>query len=91
MKNLFLSATLLMVTTLVSANINEIENNIDKSASTGNVCCIRSSTTLTGEVVTVKGCIPSSGDAAIDKGKACERAEKAVKALVQALENTPAE
>jgi len=91
MKNLFLTVTLFMVTTLVSANIKVIEKNIDKSVSTGDVCCIRSGATSTGEVVSVKGCVPSSGDVAIDKGKACERAIKAVKALVQALEQSPTE
>ena len=80
-----------MVTTFVSANTKEIEKNIDKTAPTGNVCCVRSGTSSAGEVVSVRGCVASSSDAAIDIGKACERAAGAVKALVQALEASPAE
>lgn len=54
------------------------------------ICCVRTaSNSSSGESVSVKACVESTGDAVIDKGKACSRAkDQAVKSL-QVLNDTP--
>lgn len=42
------------------------------------VCCRRGTTNSSGENVTVRACVPSTGDAQIDMGKACEKAKRIV-------------
>lgn len=91
MKRLFLTVVFIAVSGIVSANTIANETQTDSTAPTGNVCCIRSATSAGGEVVTVRGCVPSTGDAAVDTGKACARAQSAVTALTKALEASPAD
>lgn len=54
----------------------------------GEACCRRGVSNSNGENSTIRACVPTTGDAQIDMGKACEKALKAAKAGLEALEKT---
>lgn len=89
MKKLFLLSFLSLG---LSVYANDIDNRkLDNKGedSYAQVCCRRGKTTKDGQNVTVRACVESTGDVDIDKGKACEKAVKAVDAGIKALELSP--
>ena len=54
------------------------------------ICCVRTAAnTRTGESVSVRACVDVSGDAVIDKGKACARAKDLAVRALATLDATP--
>ncbi|MCX6195218.1 MAG: hypothetical protein NTY55_01030 [Flavobacteriia bacterium] len=54
------------------------------------ICCVRTaSNQSTGESVSVRACVDVTGDAVIDKGKACARAKSIATKALTALNDTP--
>ena len=54
------------------------------------ICCVRTaSNPRSGESVSVRACVDVTGDAVIDKGKACARAKDLAKRALATLDATP--
>ena len=62
--------------------VNEKKEDIQQKC-VAQICCVRTAVDKeSGESVSVRACVTTTGDAVIDKGKACSRAkDMAVKAL----------
>lgn len=71
---------------------NDLKQKIDciSTPSVVQICCKRTQVNRsTGESVTVRACVESTGDAVIDKGKACARANELAKKAINELTATP--
>lgn len=74
------------MTSGVFANENLEEKNTKKEDSTvAQVCCRRGVSDDSGQNVSVRACVDSTGDAQIDMGNACTKARDAAKLALAAL------
>lgn len=86
MRKLIFILGLSLMTTGAFAGNTEKEKSENKKEDLSQVCCRRGASTSSGENVTVRACVDSTGDFDIDKGKACERAKKAVELAIASLD-----
>lgn len=89
MKKLFLVFGLSLMTFGTFANEIKKDKKDEKKQNLVDVCCRRGQTTSSGENVSVRACVPSTGDYQIDMGKACEKARTAVEKAIKELSDNP--
>lgn len=84
-KNAKLILFFLIIYNFSFANDNFIKSKLHVNEKIAeSICCRRTGQNSSGEEVSVRACVPYSGDLVVDRGKACEKASKAV---IKALES----